>query len=132
MAAVCIPAIGALSRVAGTIDTAREVLAGVDLSVPTYTDARYTVGWLTFQHAAITGDWSGAVCDQRSAVKPPQTAVSDRERSFSNTASYQAAIAAVMCDREATAIEALRKRVAELPAGPHPLRVALPPPGVLD
>ena len=39
----------------GTIDTAREVLAGVDLSVPTYTDARYTIGWLTFQHAAIDG-----------------------------------------------------------------------------
>ena len=109
----------------GTIDTAREVLAGVDLSVPTYTDARYTVGWLTFQHAAITGDWSGAVCDQRSAVRPPQAKVSDREQSFSNAASYQAAIAVVMCDREATAIEALRKRVAELPAGPHPLRMAL-------
>ena len=72
-----------------TIDTAREVLAGVDLSAPAYTDARYTVGWLEFQHAATTGDWSGAVCDERSAVKPPQQGVSDRERSFSMTASYQ-------------------------------------------
>ena len=109
----------------GTIATAREVLAGIDLSVPVYTDARYTVGWLAFQHAAMTGDWSGAVCDERSAVQPPQQGASDRERSFNRIASYQAAIAAVMCDRAATAIEDLRKRVAELPAGPNPLRVAL-------
>jgi tetratricopeptide (TPR) repeat protein len=108
----------------GTIGTAREVLSGVDLSVPAYTDARYTVGWLEFQHAATTGDWSGAVCEQ-SAVKPPQQGVSDRERSFNMTASYQVAIAAVMCDRGATAIETLRKQVAALPTGPNPLRAAL-------
>lgn len=109
----------------GTISTAREALAGVDLSTPAYTDARYTVGWLEFQHAAATGDWSGAVCDNRRAVKPPQQGVSMRERSFNMSASYQAAIAAVMCDREAGAIEALRKQVAELPEGPNPLRAAL-------
>ena len=108
-----------------TIDTARTVLSGVDLSVPAYTDARYTIGWLEFQHAAATGDWSRAVCSDRSAVTLPQQGVSMRERSFNMTASYQVAIAAVMCDREATAIEALRKQVAELPSGPNPLRLAL-------
>ena len=50
-------------------------------------------------------------------MKPPEQGVSDRERSFIMGASYRAAIAAVMCGREATAIEALRKRIAELPAG---------------
>ena len=50
-------------------------------------------------------------------MKPPQQGVSDRERSFSVTASYHAAIAAVMCGRDATAVEALRKRVAEMSAG---------------
>jgi tetratricopeptide (TPR) repeat protein len=58
-------------------------------------------------------------------VTPPQQGVSDRERSFNMTASYQASIAAVMCDRGATAIEALRKQVAALPAGANPLRAAL-------
>ncbi len=47
----------------------------------------------------------------------PQQGVSDRERTFSMMASYRAAIAAVMCGRGATAIEALRKQIAELPAG---------------
>ena len=61
----------------------------MSISRTTYTDARYTVWWLEFQHAATTGDWSGAVCDERSAVTPPQQGVSDRERSFSMTASYQ-------------------------------------------
>ena len=99
-----------------TIDTARQVLASVDLS-KNYADARYAVWFLEFQHAATTGDWSGAICDGRSAVTLPQQGVSDRERTFSMMASYRAAIAAVMCGRGATAIEALRKQIAELPAG---------------
>ena len=109
----------------GTIDTAREVLAGVDLSVPAYTDARYTFGWLEFQHAAATGKWSGSVCHERRTVAPPPPGASMRERSFNMNASYQGAIAAIMCDREGAAIGALRAQVAALPAGFNPLREAL-------
>ena len=45
-----------------TIATAREVLSGIDLAHAASSDARYTVGFLEFQQAANTGDWSGAVC----------------------------------------------------------------------
>ncbi len=99
-----------------TIDTARQVLASVDLS-KNYADARYAVWFLEFQHAATSGDWSGAICDGRSAVTLPQQGVSDRERTFSMMASYRVAIAAVMCGRGAAAIEALRKQIVGLAAG---------------
>ena len=55
-----------------TIATAREVLAGVDLLSAGVGGCALTVGWLEFQHAATTGDWSGAGCDERSAVKSPR------------------------------------------------------------
>ena len=79
-----------------TIQTARDVLAGVDVANATSSDARYTVGFLQFQHAANTGDWSGDVC-QQSLPGPSRAGESDRERSFRAQASYQAVISAVMC-----------------------------------
>jgi tetratricopeptide (TPR) repeat protein len=95
------------------IDTARNVLTGVDLTKPAYVDARYTVGWLSFTYAANTNDWSGAVCDMR--VPPATASPSDRERSFRAVATYQAAVASVMCGNN-DAIEPLRARVAGLAA----------------
>ena len=104
------------------IDTARAVLAGVDLNVALHVDARYTVGWLEFAHAANTGDWSGGVCrpvKEPSGVPP---ASSDRELAFHSRAVYQAAIAAVMCGGGDGALDAIRARVKALPATDSPER----------
>jgi tetratricopeptide (TPR) repeat protein len=96
------------------IDTARQAVSQVDLSAPSYVDARYAVAELEFTFAAHTHDWSGAVCDKRSE---PAAAVStsDREQGFHAVATYQAAIAAVMCGRSDVSIDALRARATALP-----------------
>src|SRR4029077_179366 len=39
------------------IDTARAVLAGVDLSAPEHADAQYVTATLAFQYGADAGDW---------------------------------------------------------------------------
>ena len=97
------------------IDTARAVLAGVDLNAALHVDARYTVGWLEFVHAANTGEWSGAVCRQ-GAPSDPQVDSSDRERSFHALAAYRRAVAPVMCGLGDGAAAAIRTRVEALPA----------------
>ena len=97
------------------IDTARTVLAGVDLNAALHVDARYTVGWLEFVHAANTGEWSGGVCRQGGPADA-QAASSDRERSFHAVAAYRGAVAPVMCGLADGAVAAVRARVEALPA----------------
>ena len=105
------------------IDTARNVLAGVDLNAALHVDARYTVGWLEFAHAANTGEWSGGVCRPVKEMPGVQPASSDRERSFHSRAVYQAAIASVMCGRGDGALDAIRARVEAVPPADSPDRV---------
>jgi hypothetical protein len=106
---------GRYGKAHAIIDTAREVLAGVDLSNPTHADARYTTRWLRFTYAANTGDWSGAICEPTSL--PPAVATpSDRERAFRNMATYQAIVSSSMCGRADGTVEAIRARVAAMPA----------------
>jgi len=92
-----------------TIATARQVLSGIDLARAVSSDARYTVGFLEFQQAANTGDWSGAVCE-RTLPAEPGPSESDRERSFRIQTTYQTVIAAVMCGRNEV-VEGARTRV---------------------
>ncbi|MGH7472256.1 MAG: tetratricopeptide repeat protein, partial [Longimicrobiales bacterium] len=91
------------------IDTARTVLANVDLSNPLHVDARFTVHWLEFMQAAHTGDWPANVCRRASQPASVTTASSDRERSFQSIAQYQAAVAAALCGAAgAPALQSLR------------------------
>ena len=94
-----------------TIATAREVLSGIDLPRAASSDARYTVGFLEFQHAANTGEWSGAICDRALTAGPEGANESDRERSFRAQTAYQTVIAAAMCGRGRDVVDVARKRV---------------------
>lgn len=94
-----------------TIATARQVLSGIDLAATTSPDARYTVGFLEFQQAVNTGDWSGAVCE-RTLPEPGRAGESMREESFRAQTGYQTVIAAVRCGDGRAIVEAARKRVA--------------------
>jgi len=97
------------------IDTARAVLAGVDLKEALHVDARYTVGWLEFVHAANTGEWSGGVCRQDGPADAQLA--SDRERSFHALAAYRVAVAPVTCGLgDGAVVAAIRARVEALPA----------------
>lgn len=98
------------------IDTARTVLSGVDLNNALHVDARYTVGWLEFVHAANTGEWMGTVCRQEVVPAGAQVASSDRERSFQALAVYRAVIAAVMCGGGDKAVESVRASTEALSA----------------
>ena len=103
---------GQYKKARALIDTARDVLSGVDLTNPLHADARYTVGWLAFAYAANTGDWSGPACSATDVPSGPGSA-SARERSFRASATYQAAIASVMCGRDSST-ESLRARLTPL------------------
>jgi tetratricopeptide (TPR) repeat protein len=89
-----------------TIDTARQVLNGVEFSHAPHVDARYAVARLEFQHAAITGEWSGEIC--KLAPTLPQGGRSPREQSFEAVAWYQAVLATAMCGRPADALLAVQ------------------------
>ena len=97
-----------------TIRTAREVLTGVDVANAISSDARYAIGFLQFQHAANTGEWSGDVC-QLSLPGPARPNESDRERSFRAQANYQAVVAAVMCGHASAAISEAQARLNSAP-----------------
>jgi tetratricopeptide (TPR) repeat protein len=94
-----------------TITTAREVLSGIDLAQAAASDARYTVGFLEFQQAAMTGDWSGPVCNRVLAAAPSGAKESDRELGFRATTAYQTVVAGVKCGRGREVIEAARTLV---------------------
>jgi tetratricopeptide (TPR) repeat protein len=87
----------------------KAALAGVDLTKGAHVDARYAVSELAFQHAAVSGDWSDEICK---AIGPPPPAdvppgAAARDQSFRVRATYQAAMAAVMCGRPAPATDGL-------------------------
>ena len=94
-----------------TAATAREVLRGIDLAAASSSDARYTVGFLEFQQAANTGEWSGSVCERTLAGAPEGANESEREKSFRAQTAYQTLIAAVMCGRGGDVVATARKRV---------------------
>jgi tetratricopeptide (TPR) repeat protein len=94
-----------------TIATAREVLSGIDLAAASSSDARYTVGFLEFQQAANTGDWSGPICDRTLAAQPEGANESEREKSFCAQTAYQTVIAAVKCGPGNDVVATARKRV---------------------
>ena len=94
-----------------TVATAREVLRGIDLARASSPDARYTVGFLEFQQAANTTDWSGSICDRTLVADPEGANESEREKSFRAQANYQTVIAAVKCGRGNEVVAAARKRV---------------------
>jgi tetratricopeptide (TPR) repeat protein len=106
---------GRYAKARAIVDTARDVLAGVDLTNPVHADARYTAGWLAFTYAANTGDWSGAICGATS-LAAPVASPSDRERAFRTMATHQSLVASSMCGRADGTVEAIRARAAALPA----------------
>jgi tetratricopeptide (TPR) repeat protein len=94
-----------------TIVTARQVLSGIDLAKAASPDGRYTVGFLEFQQAASTGDWSGSVCNRTLVAAPSEAKESDRELGFRATTAYQTIVAAARCGRGGEVVEAARKAV---------------------
>ena len=105
---------GRYRAAAALLDTARNVLAGVNLDNVAYPDARYVVAQLEFMQAAHTGSWRVRTC----ADEPPQrgAATSDRERSQQMQELQNRAIASAHCGNpNAPNIATLRKRVEGLP-----------------
>jgi tetratricopeptide (TPR) repeat protein len=103
------------------IETARQAVSQADLAAPGSVDAHYTMGKLLFAQAAATNDWSGEVC----SIAQPDTLVtkSEREAAFQARAGYQAAVAAVACGKTDASIDALRTRIAGMPANDFRTRV---------
>jgi tetratricopeptide (TPR) repeat protein len=99
------------------IDTARTVLAGIDVAQAGYSDARYTVRSLEFLYASNSGDWSG-VCGSATEAPPGRVGASDRERGMHAAAAYQTAIIAMSCGRvDGPAVEFVKKQNSSIPAG---------------
>lgn len=94
------------------IESARAVLSGVDLARGRQVDARFAVGWMEFVHAANSGDWSGGVCASAGRPVEPLVGTSGRERSLRAIASYQRAIATLMCGRSNEGLEFIRAQAA--------------------
>ena len=100
------------------IDTARAVLAGVDLSVSEYTDAQYVTTTVAFQYAADNWDWRAMA--GVAEVPTPGPAASPRAQAFAMTAMYQRAFAAAIVGDTATASKAAaRFRATVDPVGPN-------------
>ncbi|MFL5614899.1 MAG: hypothetical protein ACJ796_14645 [Gemmatimonadaceae bacterium] len=74
------------------IDTARAVLAGVDLSSPEHADAQYVIATLAFQYGAESWDWRPM--QSVSDVPMPGASASRRAQFFAMMAMYQRAFAA--------------------------------------
>jgi tetratricopeptide (TPR) repeat protein len=94
------------------IDTAREVLSGVDVGSGQHVDARFAVGWMEFVQAASTGAWVGRVCEPAGRPVTPLVGTSSRERSFRAIALYQRAIVTMMCGRGSDGLEFVRSQAA--------------------
>ena len=86
------------------IDTARAVLAGVDLSVSEYPDAQYVTTTVAFQFAADNWDWRAM--EGITEVPMPGPSASRRAQAFAMTAMYQRAFAAAVLGDTATASKA--------------------------
>ena len=94
------------------IDTARDVLSGVDVGGGQHVDARFAIGSMAFKHATDTGVWSGQVCESADQPVAPLAGTSSRERSFRAIALYQRAIVTMMCKRGSEGIEFVRSQAA--------------------
>lgn len=90
------------------IDSARALLAAVDLASGQHVDARFAVGWMEFVHAANTGEWFGSVCASAGKAVEPLHGTSSRERNMRAVASYQHAIVTLMCGRGSEGLEFVR------------------------
>jgi tetratricopeptide (TPR) repeat protein len=100
------------------IDTARAVLAGVDLSAPEHADALFVATTLAFQYGAESGDWR----PMQSAAEPPMPgpSASRRAQAFAMNASYQRAMAAALSgDTLSASKAAARFRAIADSAGPN-------------
>ena len=83
------------------IDTARAVLAGVDLSAPEHADAQYVIATLAFQYGADAWDWRAMQgIAELPASGPP---ASMRAMMFSMGATYQRGFAAAALGDTASA-----------------------------
>jgi tetratricopeptide (TPR) repeat protein len=105
---------GRYRAAAALIDTARNVLAGVNLDNVAYSDARYVMGQLEFMQSAHTGSWRVRTC----AEEPPQrrAPTSDRERSQQMQELQNRALTSAYCgNASAPNISALRQRLEGLP-----------------
>ena len=74
------------------IDTARAVLAGVDLSTPEHADAQFVVATLAFQYGADAGDWRAM--QGVTELPMPGPSASMRATFFAMAAMYQHGVAA--------------------------------------
>src|SRR5690242_14076151 len=86
------------------IDTARAVLAGVDLSSTDHADAQYVMATVAFQYGADTWDWRAM--QQVAEVSMPGPSASRRAQAFAMTAMYQHAFAAAAAGDTASASKA--------------------------
>ena len=88
------------------IDTARAVLAGVDLSAPEHADAQYVIATLAFQYGA---EGVGLATDAiRSEPPTPGPSASHRAQFFAMMATYQRALAAAATGDTASGVEGRR------------------------
>lgn len=94
------------------IDTARAVLAGVDLAGGQHVDARFVVDSMEFKHAAETGRWSGHLCESAGQAVAPLAGTSSRERAFRAVALYQRAIVTMMCKPGSDGLAFVRSQAA--------------------
>jgi tetratricopeptide (TPR) repeat protein len=85
-------------RMAATlVDSARAVLAGTDLSVGSYPDAKHVIARLEFALAAETGRWEDWKPAEVTADTPEaDPAMASRARFFARSAAYQRAAGAAM------------------------------------
>ena len=83
------------------IDTARSVLAGVDLSAPEHADAKHVIATLAFQYAAEAWDWRAT--EAMAEVPMPGPSASMRAMMFAMNATYQRGFAAAVVGDTATA-----------------------------
>ncbi|HEY2378309.1 MAG TPA: tetratricopeptide repeat protein [Gemmatimonadaceae bacterium] len=88
-------------------DTARAVLAGVDLSSPNDVDAQYVALTLAFQYGADAWDWRAMLGVRE--VPMPGPSASHRAQFFALNAMYQRAIAAAVAGDTATASKAVAR-----------------------
>ena len=78
------------------IDTARMVLAGVNLETAEHVDARYVISEMEFMYAVETGQWAEVRDTVRLQAPPGPSVAANREASALLRARYQRAVTAAM------------------------------------
>jgi tetratricopeptide (TPR) repeat protein len=122
---------GRYGAAASLIDTARTVLAGVNLDNIAYSDARYVLGQLEFMQSMHTGSWRVRTCADAPPERP--AASSDRERAQQQLELQNRAIASAYCgNANAPNIAALRARATDTSAPEYMRRALASPLTVVD